>query len=96
MESVSEKYNDLCMKVRDMAKAGAAVVVIANGKNGSGYGLQTDGDSLYRLSLPLMLRGIADEIYRIAYEMRGNADELYRIAKKIECDLEEESEGADR
>lgn len=54
------KYDDLCTVVRDSAKADAAIVIIHGGERGNGFSVQ--GPFEFALSLPAILRSVADNI----------------------------------
>lgn len=52
------KYDDLCTYVREHAQASAAVVIVADGKHGSGFSVQAPLEM--QLALPKVLRELAD------------------------------------
>lgn len=54
------KYDDLCTRVREETKAEATILLVFNGNNGSGFSCQAPLD--VTLSLPQMLRSMADQI----------------------------------
>jgi hypothetical protein len=54
------KYDELCTKVREEAKAAGAVVIIFGGEKGSGFSAQLPED--LQRSLPGFLRLVAQEI----------------------------------
>jgi hypothetical protein len=54
------KYDDLCTYVREQAKAKAAVIMVFEGADGSGFSCQADLATTLRL--PALLRQMADEI----------------------------------
>lgn len=55
------KYDDLCTKVREEAKATAALVIILGGNKGRGFSVQTE-DFLVVAKLPAILRNVANQI----------------------------------
>jgi len=55
------KYDDLCTRVREEAKADAAIVIVINGANGSGFSVQTD-NPLLLAKLPELLEHMAREL----------------------------------
>jgi len=55
------KYDDLCTTVRESVEADAALVIIINGRKGSGFSLQT-ADLGVLADLPATLRRTADQI----------------------------------
>lgn len=55
------KYDDLCTTVRKSAEADTALVIILNGKKGSGFSVQT-ADLGVLAQLPALLRNTADQI----------------------------------
>jgi hypothetical protein len=57
---VPGKYKELCNSVRIDAKADAVVLVVLNGKDGSGFSVQANS-GLTEL-LPTILRKVAQEI----------------------------------
>lgn len=60
MASGPGKYDDLCTHVRVTAEARCAIVMIFHGKEGSGFSVQSDAETL--AVLPAMLRDMADEM----------------------------------
>jgi hypothetical protein len=54
------KYDDLCTKVREEAKAGGAIVIVTDGIHGHGISCQTDVATL--AILPQILRDVANMI----------------------------------
>jgi len=54
------KYDDLCSYARDVAEAGATILIILGGKHGSGFSIQAPPE--FVLVLPKLLRKMADEI----------------------------------
>jgi hypothetical protein len=54
------KYDDLCTYVRTAAVARGVVLVVVDGDLGSGFSVQVHSD--LRLTLPVLLRRIADDI----------------------------------
>ena len=58
------KYDDLCTKVREEAKAEGALVIILNGSKGSGFSCQAD--LVTSLKLPELLEHIAEQIRKSA------------------------------
>ena len=54
------KYDDLCTKVREEVGADGVILLVVNGKEGSGFSCQANLP--LTLALPKMLRSIADEI----------------------------------
>jgi len=57
---VAGKYEELCNSVRIDAKADAVVLVVLNGKDGSGFSVQANS-GLAEL-LPTILRKVAQDI----------------------------------
>jgi hypothetical protein len=57
---VEGKYNDLASIVRISAEAEAVVLVVINGKDGSGFSVHA-GSGINEL-LPTILRRVADDI----------------------------------
>lgn len=65
MPIASHKYDELCRYVLERTRAKAAVVVVIDGSQGTGVSLReefsvTGGE--YHLTLPRLLRQIADEL----------------------------------
>jgi hypothetical protein len=56
------KYDDLCTRVREEAKADAAFVIVINGALGSGFSAQWASDPLLLAKLPGLLEYIAQQI----------------------------------
>ncbi len=56
------KYDDLCTSVRELADAEGAIVIIINGKLGTGFSVQAELDVI--AALPRMLEQMAMEIRR--------------------------------
>lgn len=60
------KYDDTCTLAREHAEAQACIVIIRNGKHGSGFSLQvagTPGDlHMINATLPAVLRELAEQI----------------------------------
>jgi hypothetical protein len=54
------KYDDIATKVRKETEADGVVIVIINGKKGSGFSAQLPAH--IRITLPQNLRSIADQI----------------------------------
>lgn len=54
------KYDDLCTLVRKNANAGAAIVIILDGKIGDGFSCQ--GSPELTQALPGLLRDVANQI----------------------------------
>lgn len=54
------KYDDICTSAREQAQASGAILIIVDGKLGSGFACQTDLKTL--LMLPELLRELADQI----------------------------------
>jgi hypothetical protein len=54
------KYDDLCTYVREQSQAKAALVIILDGKLGSGFSVQAHGGPLP--GLPALLEDIAKQI----------------------------------
>jgi hypothetical protein len=54
------KYDDLATEARTRAQARAAIVIIVGGTKGSGFSVQVEDGVI--LSLPAVLRMVADEI----------------------------------
>jgi hypothetical protein len=61
------KYDDLATIARETSEASAVVLIVIEGKHGSGFSVQTDGSTM--LKLPHLLRYMANEIERAG----GNA-----------------------
>jgi len=61
------KYDSLCTKVREEAKARGVIVIVIEGKEGSGFSCQTDLITLDKL--PDMLESIAAQL-RASYFKR--------------------------
>lgn len=57
------KYDQECTVVRDLTDAQCVALIIAGGKNGSGFSVQTR-DEQFVVMLPRLLREMADEIER--------------------------------
>ena len=62
MPSGPGKYDDLCTKIREEAGATGVILLIGDGKLGSGFSVH--GDAFFIASVPAMLREIAGEIER--------------------------------
>lgn len=56
------KYDDLATYARKRANAKAVVMIVVGGDKGSGFSVQTEAGLV--LSLPVLLREIADNIER--------------------------------
>jgi NAD(P)H-dependent flavin oxidoreductase YrpB (nitropropane dioxygenase family) len=54
------KYDDVCTQAREAAQATGALLIILDGKHGGGFSCQGQPQQL--LSLPEILRSVADEI----------------------------------
>lgn len=56
------KYDDIATLVREMARAvdGGVVILVAGGNRGNGFSVQ--GTAPFMLTLPSMLRKVADSI----------------------------------
>jgi hypothetical protein len=54
------KYDHLCTYVRHEAKAAGAIVIVFEGEQGPGFACQLD--ALNMLTIPSVLRQIADQI----------------------------------
>lgn len=54
------KYDELCTQVREQAKADGAVVIIGDGKHGSGFSVQGPLD--FHAALPAVLESLAESI----------------------------------
>jgi len=54
------KYDDLCTYARENAKAEGAILLIFHGEKGSGFSCQAD--LMTTLSIPHLLRQMADQI----------------------------------
>lgn len=54
------KYDDLCTYVREQTEAKGAIVIVFDGKHGSGFSCQADGPTT--LSLPRLLESVARQI----------------------------------
>ena len=55
------KYDALCTVVREASKAKAALVIIIDGKHGTGFSMQTN-DPVVALALPGVLEHVAAQI----------------------------------
>lgn len=55
------KYDDACTAARESTGAAAVVLIVVNGKKGSGMSVQAEGADLGAL-LPVLLRNIADQL----------------------------------
>ena len=55
------KYDDLCTRAREEAGAESCVLIITNGKKGSGFSMQT-ANLTHLVTLPQVLRNVANEI----------------------------------
>lgn len=55
------KYDDVCTLARIATSAEAIVLIVANGNEGQGFSVQM-ADPRYLLTLPSVLRDVADEI----------------------------------
>ena len=64
------KYDDLCTHVREQAQADGVVLIIANGKQGSGFSVQAPID--VHAALPGLLESLAESI-RMDWTARDNA-----------------------
>lgn len=64
------KYDDLCTHVREQAQADGVVLIIANGKQGSGFSVQAPID--VHAALPGVLESLAESI-RMDWTARDNA-----------------------
>ncbi len=56
------KYDDLCTMVLEQAAAEAAIVVVKNGRLGSGFSVQAHGAAITALGLAEVLETVAAEI----------------------------------
>jgi hypothetical protein len=56
------KYDDLTTYVREKTDARAVIVLVLDGNKGSGFSIQVTGGEI--LTLPILLRHMADEIER--------------------------------
>lgn len=57
------KYDTLCTLVRKKAKAQAAIVIVIEGRNGSGFSVQAElTDLAVMLRLPDLLESVAADI----------------------------------
>lgn len=56
------KYDDLCTHVRQAADAACAVVLVIQGKRGSGFSVQSHGAEVPPRVLADMLRSMAEQI----------------------------------
>jgi hypothetical protein len=61
------KYDDLCTLVREQAQADAAIVIVFNGKRGSGFSVQAP------IGIALSL---AETLSQIANDMRHEATSM--------------------
>ena len=55
------KYDELASAAREVAEAEAVILIVLNGKRGSGFSVQGHGVDI-TASLPAILRGVADDI----------------------------------
>lgn len=60
MPAGAGKYDDLCTYVRKQALAVGAIVIVVDGKQGSGFSVQ--GPVELQADLPTILQVVADEI----------------------------------
>jgi len=65
------EYDRFCEEIMGITGAGAVIIYVADGKDGCGYGMYPDNDSMCNLTLPLMSRDIA-------YEIDKTLEEKYR------------------
>lgn len=56
------KYDDICTMARKEANGKGALLIVIEGKEGSGFSAQLPADILQ--TVPSMLRNVADEIER--------------------------------
>lgn len=56
------RYDDLCTMVREQAKADATVIIVLNGKRGSGFSCQANLQAM--ADLPDILESMARQIRR--------------------------------
>lgn len=61
------KYDALCTKVREEAKADGAILIVFSGEHGSGFSVQAD--PLTTVNLPALLRDMADTVEQDLREM---------------------------
>lgn len=54
------KYDEICTKAREDAKADSCILIVHNGINGSGF--STQATLPFLLTLPNILRHLADQI----------------------------------
>jgi hypothetical protein len=54
------KYDDLCTYVKDQAQAAGVIVLVHQGRQGSGFSVQ--GTLEFMLRIPDLLRQMADQI----------------------------------
>lgn len=59
------KYDALCTEVRETSEAEGAIVIVLDGKFGSGFSVQADAGTLAKL--PDMLETIAKQIRQSAH-----------------------------
>lgn len=57
------KYDDLCTRIREEALAKMAIVIILDGRNGSGFSIQAE-DLMDIKNIPVLMHKMADEIER--------------------------------
>jgi len=65
------KYDDLCTKVRDLAKARGAIIIVIQGEHGSGFSVQ--GDLELTARLPALMREMANQVEADAFTKAARA-----------------------
>lgn len=68
------KYNDLCTHVRETTLAAGAIVLVVGGNKGTGFSVQ--GDLYFLLTIPDILRKVADDIEADARKLVPVKDNL--------------------
>jgi len=63
------KYDSECTLVREMAQAQAAIVIVLNGRRGTGFSVQTQ--------TPLGPAVLADLLDQVVRELRASPSELH-------------------
>jgi hypothetical protein len=64
------KYDALCTKAREEAEAKGTLLIVIEGNKGSGFSAQLPTENL--LSIPTMLRTVADQIEEANKELPVN------------------------
>ena len=61
------KYDHICTQAREQAKAGGALLIVFGGEHGDGFSMQATAETT--VSLPAILRMVADDIERDRLEL---------------------------